>query len=64
MGRIKTTLIKRLTLKLYNEYKDQFKEDYEHNKRLVQELIDVESKKIRNVIAGYLTRLIKEKKEI
>ncbi len=40
MGRIKTTLIKRLTLKLYNEYKDQFKEDYEHNKRLVQELID------------------------
>ena len=63
MGRIKTTLIKRLTLKLYKEYRDQFKEDYEHNKKIVEELTDVESKKIRNVIAGYLTRLVREKVE-
>jgi len=63
MGRIKTTLIKRLTLKLYKKHRDDFKEDYEHNKKAVEELTDVESKKIRNIVAGYLTRLVKEKTE-
>jgi len=63
MGRIKTTLIKRLTLKLYNEHRDNFKEDYGHNKKAVEELTDVESKKIRNIVAGYLTRLVRQKIE-
>jgi len=63
MGRIKTTLIKRLTFKLYNAHRDNFKQDFEHNKKAVSELTDVESKKIRNIVAGYLTRLVKEKAE-
>ncbi len=63
MGRIKTTLIKRLTLKIFKDHRDKVKQDYEENKKTVEELTDVESKKIRNVIAGYLTRLAKEKTE-
>jgi len=56
-------LIKRLTFKLYNAHRDNFKQDFEHNKKAVSELTDVESKKIRNIVAGYLTRLVKEKAE-
>jgi len=57
MGRIKTQLVKRTTLTLYREHKDSFKKSFEENKKLVEELANFQSKKIRNVVAGYVTRL-------
>lgn len=63
MGRIKTKLIKRVTLKLVKEHRDQFKEDFETNKELVEKFAEIPSKKLRNIIAGYVTRLMKEKPE-
>jgi len=59
MGRIKTQLVKRISLDLVKNHGEKFKTDFEENKKIVSELTDVESKKIRNVIAGYVTRLIK-----
>jgi small subunit ribosomal protein S17e len=64
MGRIKTQLVKRTTLGLYNEHRERFKKDFEENKTIVAELLDFPSKKIRNTVAGYLTRLVKTEKEI
>jgi len=61
MGRIKTALIKRVTNKLVQQNRDDFKKDFGSNKKLVTEFADVKSKKIRNVIAGYVTRLINAK---
>lgn len=63
MGRIKTTLIKRTAKKLIKENKDKFKKDFEENKKIIAEVADIPSKKLRNVIAGYITRLIKQQKE-
>ena len=63
VGRIKTKLIKRVTLKLVKEHRDQFKEDFETNKGLVEKFAEIPSKKLRNIIAGYVTRLMKEKQE-
>ena len=63
MGRIKTALIKRATFELYTKFKDKFKDNYEENKKIVEQLADVKSKKIRNVIAGYITKLKKNKEE-
>ena len=63
MGRIKTQQIKRVTLQLMKEYGDQFKEDFNENKLLVSKFTDVKSKKQRNVIAGYATRLVKTKEQ-
>ena len=37
-------------------YPDAFGDDFEHNKELVTELTNVESKGVRNRIAGYITR--------
>ncbi len=62
MGRIKTSLIKNLTKKIYSNNKAQFKEDFNENKLILNDLIKTESKKLRNIIAGYLTRLVKREK--
>lgn len=60
MGRIKTKLIKRITNRLILEHREEFKKDFQQNKEIVSSLIDVKSKKLRNVIAGYVTRLMRE----
>jgi len=59
MGRIKTQLVKRLTKKLMDIHLDEFTEDFGQNKKLVRGWISESSPKIRNIIAGYVTRLKK-----
>ena len=59
MGRIRTTLVKRTGQKLLKDNPDLFKSDFEHNKKLVVERLEIPSKKLRNVIAGYVTQLAK-----
>lgn len=63
MGRIKTTLVKRASIKVTKENPGKFKKDFNSNKKIVDEYLDVPSKKLRNVIAGYITRLTKQTKE-
>lgn len=62
MGRIKTTMIKNLGMKLLKKYPDKFTSDFEHNKLVLKELGIIDSKKIRNKVAGYIVRL--KKREI
>ncbi|MBD3259681.1 30S ribosomal protein S17e [Candidatus Woesearchaeota archaeon] len=64
MGRVKTKLIKRITHKLVRDHAQNFKTNFEENKELVQKYADFPSKKVRNVIAGYVTRLMKTREEI
>ncbi len=59
MGKVRIGLVKRTARKLLEMYPDLFTEDFEHNKRVVSELVEVASKKLRNQIAGYVTRLVK-----
>ena len=54
MGRIKQTYLKRVAKNLLAVYPDAFTPDFENNKKKVQELTTVQSKSIRNKIAGYL----------
>ncbi|MFT4250621.1 MAG: 30S ribosomal protein S17e [Candidatus Woesearchaeota archaeon] len=60
MGRIKTMLVKRVTNDLMREHSDKFTTEFEKNKAIVEAHADVPSKKIRNIIAGYATRLKKK----
>lgn len=61
MGRIKTQQVKRATMQLMKEHSKDFKEDFGQNKELVSRFVNVKSKKLRNIIAGYVTRLAKTK---
>ncbi|MFA5797840.1 MAG: 30S ribosomal protein S17e [Candidatus Woesearchaeota archaeon] len=60
MGRIKTMLIKRTTKEIMAKYNDDFVVDFEQNKRVLDAKMKISSKKMRNVIAGYATRLKKQ----
>ncbi len=57
MGRIKTRLQKSITKEVLEKYGDKFDTDFEKNKAVLQEHADISSKKLRNIIAGYATRL-------
>jgi len=63
MGRIKTKPIKRVTDKLVGLHRAEFKKDFNENKKLVSDFAEVRSKKIRNIIAGYVTRQMKVEQE-
>lgn len=59
MGKVRTTLVKRTARKLLELYPELFTRDFEHNKRVVSQIIEYRSKRLRNQIAGYITHLIK-----
>jgi len=63
VGAIKPTYIKSLAKQLLKEVPD-FTDDFDVNKKIVEEYTNVESKGIRNRIAGYIThKKVKEGKE-
>lgn len=62
MGRIKTQLIKRTTNQLLAKNPELFGVDFAANKEAVNKLISVYSSKLRNTVAGYLTRLVRARK--
>ena len=53
---IKPDYVKKTGKILLERYPDAFGTDFEHNKDSVDELTNVESKGVRNRIAGYVTR--------
>lgn len=63
MGRIKTKIIKRLTVELLEKHSDEFSDDYAKNKEVLENFVELHSTKMKNVIAGYVTKLKKSNKE-
>jgi small subunit ribosomal protein S17e len=53
---IKPAYIKKIGNRLLEDYPDAFSGDFEHNKDVITEVTNVESKGVRNRIAGYVTR--------
>ncbi|PSP33450.1 30S ribosomal protein S17e [Halobacteriales archaeon QH_10_67_22] len=53
---IKPAYVKKTATLLMERYPDAWGADFEHNKDLVTELTNVESKGVRNRIAGYISR--------
>ena len=61
MGKVRPSFIKTTARKLLEMYPDQFTTDFEENKKKVAELTNVTSKRVRNRVAGYITRLVKQR---
>ncbi len=61
MGRIRGKTIRQSTLEVLRRYKTHFNENYEANKAALNKVIN-SSKTNKNKIAGYITKLAKEKK--
>ncbi len=58
MGTVKPAYIKVIARELLKRYPDLFTGDFNENKRLVAELTNIQSKKVRNRVAGYITRRV------
>ena len=55
MGRIKTSFVKNIAKELMAKHPGKFSDDFDKNKEIMSAFISVNSKKIRNNIAGYIT---------
>ena len=61
MGRVKITLVKRTARDLLKE-ENVFTQDFNRNKKVLGNTLP--SKRIRNMIVGYIARIKKRQKEI
>ncbi len=59
MGRIKTKKIKSAGDELFAKHKERFSKDFAENKQALPDVAEVRSKKIRNILAGYLAKKAK-----
>ena len=60
MGRIRQTFIKRTGDELIEKFEDRFTTDFETNKKVVEEVALISTKRLRNRIAGYITSKVKK----
>ncbi len=58
LGKIRPSYIKRIARKLVEKYSGVFTSDFDTNKKLVEKYTNVESRKVRNKIAGYVVNLV------
>lgn len=58
LGKIRPSHIKSIAKDILEKYSDLIADDFEKNKELLDQILDVKSKRLRNRIAGYLTSLI------
>lgn len=63
MGRVVTRDIKNIVEKILEQHKDKFTDNFEQNKQILSQLYNVQSKKLRNKIAGYITFIISKQKQ-
>jgi small subunit ribosomal protein S17e len=59
MGRVRPVFIKKISKELLSKYSDVFTDDFEKNKDLLNQYVIIQSKLIRNRIAGYIVHLVK-----
>jgi small subunit ribosomal protein S17e len=57
LGKVRTDTIKRISRELVRRFPDRFTGDWETDKESVNQLVTTQSKRLRNRIAGYVTRL-------
>lgn len=52
--------VRRMSTELLTRYPDKFVQDFEQNKKAINELATIRSKVLRNTIAGYITSYVRK----
>ena len=58
MGKVKTEHIKNLAKELLNRFPERFSGIFDENKKMVDELTEGTTTRVRNKVAGYITRRV------
>merc|ERR1712087_731622 len=59
MGKIRTKTVKKAARQIVEKYYDRLCLDFQVNKRVCDDVAEIGSKRLRNQVAGYVTRLMK-----
>jgi small subunit ribosomal protein S17e len=59
VGKVRTEMVKRLSIELIEKYPKSFNTEFDQNKKFLTELNVGVSKKMKNKVAGYVTRVVK-----
>ncbi|MBI5871605.1 30S ribosomal protein S17e [archaeon] len=62
MGRIRTKALKRAAKQILKNSPERFAAEFTENKEILTRIAKYESKKIRNIVAGYITHIKKQEK--
>ncbi len=63
MGRARAGFVKRAGDKIVKEYKERLGSDFTKNKKVAIDIAEIRSKKLVNLIAGYITKKINTQQE-
>jgi len=58
LSKVRIERVKKVAKELVKRYPDQFSTDFEGNKKFLGTVATIYSSKLRNRIAGYITRLV------
>ena len=58
MGKVRPEKVKKIARELVKRNPGEFTTDFENNKKLLESMATIYSTKLRNLIAGYITRLV------
>jgi len=58
LGKVRPEKVKKIARELVKRYPHQFTTDFESNKKTLKSIVTIYSSKLRNLIAGYITRLV------
>ena len=58
MGKVRSDAVKKISREMIKRYPDRFTINFEENKKSLEPLLVIPSIRLRNRIAGYITRLV------
>lgn len=58
LGNVRPEKVKRIARELYEKHPSMFTTDFEQNKKILAPIMSTPSKSMRNMIVGYVTRLV------
>jgi small subunit ribosomal protein S17e len=56
--------IRKLAEELLEQYGEKFTDNFEENKKILNEIAEIKSKYLRNKVAGYITRIVTRSKVV
>ena len=59
MGRVRSKFVKSSAQKIYEKGSENFNTNFTENKKIVDEYASFNSKRLKNVVVGYITKLKK-----
>ncbi len=61
MGNIRPLFVKRIAKRVVDKYGEAVPKDFSEIKKFLEQVLDIPSKRLRNFIAGYVARLVRQR---